>query len=1015
MKKRILSFMLVLLMIFSVSISDMTVLAETPDDPVQEASVPEDGEDMESSLPDGQPAAKLSAVEPEKPSFNAAQAFTLSTLQDIEGYSMEMDEGISLDHFEIEEDNKEDYPDCSLSFPSGFSSVPGGAIAQNVPGIITNQNGQSHAYLYAYVGNTRIYYVGKLTIYNDDDTNNEEKPEEYIFYTTDTQITNRTVYVVLKETEKIALVYEHGDYHSITYEFQDADGNPVSEEPDTGWTYDAIFGKKARAVADGASFNTSITIPRGYQADILIKSADTTETYKTLGEMMSYQKVNGDTNHMTTTPASPASMILSTPIAIDSVNKDLTIIVRYRQIDTITFSAYLWSTVVFASGRFNVETAPGVIQNPDTANTVLKTDSHSFTWEINTNNEIWEMDQFEINGESVNIPMTAINDSNPKAEITALSTGTVITLTVQSLGTSNPNGYRHYTFQIDNCYEDLTVSGGNLVGSNHREFAVHSIIGLTDAQYFQSNDSWKSLRQSTLMPKTTTTLVNDPIRFKTALGYANIHVSFTKKDGSILQQDGDIKFGPSFSIDYLIRNDIENTDTPSLSGEYESVSFADWKADQEGYYYLRGTDALYNFMYSNPANNVILLNFYADPIMSGLDYRNGGDSAEKDAPKPENISNTPTYQNGGEQGYNIRTNPTALVSNTIPTDASGKFVFDHWAILTVENGSPVNVPKTDNGAVIEIDPGTTIPISTQTLTGLSDCLYFNEDMKRQTLTLQAVWRTRAGTEPIPYKVRYFITCKNSASEDILIEEHEHTVNEGATLISDLYQYQNGKKTLSAVIQSILAGDNDQHKNYAQEGTWVIDEARTDKKIISVDKDHNVASIYLVKTPELVVTNTVGGTGGDKTKDFSFTLHIYKAPESGGQNLTGSLSCTKTSADQKQVPMTLVFDESGNAAFELKHGEKISIPGLPFDYSYSVAETKYDEYRTTVNEADSNTCSGTLDSSDTQTIHYLNVLDTPVPTGLSTRGNGNVYLLLLGVAGLLSVLYGFRRSRKRIKL
>ena len=60
-------------------------------------------------------------------------------------------------------------------------------------------------YVKARVGEVAVYYMGKLHIEDG------ETSEDYIYYTTDTQITNKTVYAVLKkhENEKITLTYSH--------------------------------------------------------------------------------------------------------------------------------------------------------------------------------------------------------------------------------------------------------------------------------------------------------------------------------------------------------------------------------------------------------------------------------------------------------------------------------------------------------------------------------------------------------------------------------------------------------------------------------------------------------------------------------------------------------------------------------------------------------------------------------------------------------------------------------------
>ena len=99
---------------------------------------------------------------------------------------------------------------------------------------VKNRNDQNHSYLKAHVKNVNVYYMGTLHIYND------QIKEDYIYYTTDKQITNKTVYAVLKEGEKIKLQYKHDSDYQVNYEIiNKATG---MEETIGGWTVDDVFG-----------------------------------------------------------------------------------------------------------------------------------------------------------------------------------------------------------------------------------------------------------------------------------------------------------------------------------------------------------------------------------------------------------------------------------------------------------------------------------------------------------------------------------------------------------------------------------------------------------------------------------------------------------------------------------------------------------------------------------------------------------------------------------------------------
>ena len=70
------------------------------------------------------------------------------------------------------------------------------------------------------------------------------------------------------------------------------------------------------------------------------------------------------------------------------------------------------------------------------------------------------------------------------------------------------------------------------------------------------------------------------------------------------------------------------------------------------------------------------------------------------------------------------------------------------------------------------------------------------------------------------------------------------VNPGARVVADLYQYEDGKKQLSANIQNVLSGDNETGSAY--DGEYRIDDEKTTKGIDNVTVDNNTVDIYLVE-------------------------------------------------------------------------------------------------------------------------------------------------------------------------
>lgn len=820
-----------------------------------------------------------------------AQSFTLS---DIAGQNVEMENArISIEHFVLEGKNESNDKPCKLHFPEDLEYINGGFVKDEVQPTVENNEGKLHAFSHAHVGNTPVYYIGMLTTYDGN------KPEQYIYYTTDKQITNKTVFAVLKENEKISLVYDHGDYYTVDYKFQDSKGQAVENGPD-GWTLDDVFGAdRVRIVGKNHEVGVTVTIPRGYQATAtFIGSNGSSLLSREIGKMMSYHKNEGQNNTIWKDEGSPDFMKLTESFS-GKPSDNITVIVRYEKVDKITFNARMWTTTNYAGSdykgsRIKVKNnTSGALEAPNDTNSILTTSDHSFTWEFDgvTSKDgqlayTWEMDQLEINGERIRVPMINLADVGPdkkKETITELSTGTVITFSVESLGgTNGKDASRHYTLQADNCYENLTITGGNMVSHPHKEFVMRRLEGIASGGYWTDGGTqWKELRQNTLIAKTKGYKNDDPIKVKAATGYQNVHVSFTTKENETIQADDNTASYGWTAINYLIRTDTVTMEDVNNKGAYKIVPYEQWTVSDDGYYYFCGTDKLDAFMKQENKNGIILINVYTDPIKSGIDYKNGAGNGIT-GPRAENIENLPQYQDGGKNGYNIKDNPVALVSNQVPTDKTGKFVFDYWEILIVENDQPSSAAKMDeSGKIIEVRPGMEIPVKQAAINKLEDCLYYNTEKERSTLTFRAAWRVSAENEPIPYIVRYILVDIDGS--ETWIEEHTHTVNVGAMLVTNLYKDLN--KTLADSITGVLKGDNNNQMDYTLNGNWTVDENRSTKRIPRVTPENNLATIYLLKQTTSVTVTKKWEDYNSPTRPASVEVQLYKNGKPFGAPVT----------------------------------------------------------------------------------------------------------------------------------
>lgn len=444
--------------------------------------------------------------------------------------------------------------------------------------------------------------------------------------------------------------------------------------------------------------------------------------------------------------------------------------------------------------------------------------------------------------------MVDVKSDKTVTETTTLSTGTKITISVTSnRGDNGSSATRRYRMDVENCYENLTVSAGNLVGHYHKELVFKHLNGVSDPQYYKTKNgqgSWNDLKPGSLVERVAGGSYSDPIRFKKADGYQMPHISYTKKDGTKLQEDDDFKTGEDAFVEYLIKSE---------SG-FKIVSYENWQASSDGYYYFRGTEALQNYMNPDLAQGVVLVNIQASPIKYGINYVSGAGRTQDGvqiSPNPTDIEDMPAYQNGGENGYNCENHQKVLISNQQPVDKTGRFIFDHWEVLTAETrddgtGHPTEtVKRLADGNPLTYAEGESLQCSGASIAAVQDCLYYDRDKDRKILTLRAVWKKREEKDAIPYMVNFYVSYKeNGETVTKKIKSRTHMVNPGARVVADLYQYEDGKKQLSANIQNVLSGDNETGSAY--DGEYRIDNGKTTKGIDNVTVDNNTVDIYLVK-------------------------------------------------------------------------------------------------------------------------------------------------------------------------
>ena len=119
---------------------------------------------------------------------------------------------------------------------------------------------------------------------------------------------------------------------------------------------------------------------------------------------------------------------------------------------------------------------------------------------------------------------------------------------------------------------------------------------------------------------------------------------------------------------------------------------------------------------------------------------------------------------------------------------------------------------------------------------------------------------------------------------------------------------------------------------------------------------------------LAVQKTVAGNAGETDREWEFTIELRNA---NGTALSGSFPYKGGSIEGVDQPTDgmLTFDSAGKATISLKHGQKITIEGIPANVTYTVTETEANDYIITF-DGDK----GTILANNTATAAFTNTRD-----------------------------------------
>lgn len=601
--------------------------------------------------------------------------------------------------------------------------VTAGEIDENSVPVINDYD-----FINATVGddNIEVESVGILTI--DGETT-------YIFYTTAGSSSGLAA-MVLGEGEKITLNYEpHREEYTITYEVTGA-GN-ISE--------DEIFGTdRPTTVEDGDSYAFRVTIPRGYTAEVSVNGVSQ-------GSVGTEPTYTGD-DSVISVVGEPTELTLSDIYEISNVQGNQTVTVSLTRRTSYTFSAELWTKTRYASDNGSPRANFGTTKDTFSASSLEEDGNSTEVWEFTTNEveleqggTIWILDSLQMNGTDLEVPYLD-NDAHNQStrSTTVLPSGTVATITVRVNYEEYTTGWwpfeethytlsRTYTVSVSNCYENITITGGNLYGDSWKEIMVNRLTGVELQVYDHQStattyNQWKSIKQSEPFGVGYESDENasdknywfgtEGLRFRLVPGYVNPTITYGTAQG------------------------IDKNDLGQYIGEVSAPNEDGW--------YTFSID-------SQGDNNYTMLRIEAELGKYDVSY-NAGDYAVDDTTGTPTL---PPYDNGD---YNVIDNSQIIVSSIIPVDETNKNVFDYWTLEGYVD---------DEGNLIQIHPNEIL--------NLSEVAEHAEYIDGQyVLPLEANWVDATTAEQITYSIEFILVNENGDKTTVKVGDYQ--APRGSTIV-----------------------------------------------------------------------------------------------------------------------------------------------------------------------------------------------------------------------------------------
>lgn len=503
-----------------------------------------------------------------------------------------------------------------------------------------------------------VIYLGEF-IYReyDDDGNQIGTDKTYIYYRTQSTADDSDLIVKLADDEMIRMNYESTPY-KVTYQVVYKGTTYIVGQDTLPEELADLVVSGPESVAENTTYDqgVSVSLPRGYSATVRMSNQSGTQS-PALGE--GSEPNYSCTDGWTVTPED-YPFTIDGKYTISNVTSDLTVTVNVAERTSYRFTAQPAFNTAYFGG-----TGTARYQNVTPSATYTfngNTTTFSFTTR-NSNNVEWAMDSLNINKQTLLVPF--VDSSNRTDSVsTTLQSGTVVTISAQY----NTNGNRTYTITVSNCYENITITGGNLHNVIDKpEWVLQERENLSEFDYLGS--SWGPL------------VAGEPMSYS---GWDQAGSNSTQRWNA--WRNNRINFTPRV-IRFKVKEGYVNPQikyvTPEGTDDYTRVGDVTLASAADNYYHLvtsePADDGYYYFsLKGNSSTQYMgLLSAKAELARYGVSYDKGTEVT--DATMVE-FDEGGRYGDGSLQGYNVEDNQYVIVAKSAPVDNSGEYIFMYYTI-----------------------------------------------------------------------------------------------------------------------------------------------------------------------------------------------------------------------------------------------------------------------------------------------------------------------------------------------